>query len=57
MMSEAETRDLVAKLIAETGATGPKDMGKVMGVLKGRNTGQIDMGKASGLVKELLAKG
>lgn len=57
MLGEAETRDLVAGLIAETGAAGPKDMGKVMAALKGRNTGQIDMGKASALVKELLAKG
>ena len=57
MMSDAETRDLITTLIAETGAAGPKDMGKVMGALKGRNTGQIDMGKASALVKELLAKG
>jgi len=57
MMSDVETRDLITTLIAETGAAGPKDMGKVMGALKGRNTGQIDMGKASALVKELLAKG
>lgn len=57
MMDETATRDLVASLIAETGAAGPKDMGKVMGALKGRNTGQIDMGRASALVKELLAKG
>jgi len=57
MMDDAETRALVAGLIAETGAAGPKDMGKVMGALKGRNTGQIDMGKASALVKELLSGG
>jgi uncharacterized protein YqeY len=57
MMSDAETRELITQLIAETGAAGPKDMGKVMGALKGRNSGQIDMGKASALVKELLAKG
>jgi uncharacterized protein YqeY len=57
MMSDAETRDLITSLIAETGAAGPKDMGKVMSALKGRNSGQIDMGKASALVKELLAKG
>jgi uncharacterized protein YqeY len=56
MMGEAETRDVIAKLITETGAAGPKDMGKVMGALKSRHAGQIDMGKASGLVKEMLAK-
>ena len=54
MMDEAATRDLVAKLIKETGAAGPKDMGKVMGALKARHAGQVDMGKASGLVKEML---
>ena len=56
MMGEAETRDVIAKLISETGAVGPKDMGKVMGALKNRHAGAIDMGKASGLVKEMLAK-
>jgi len=56
MMDEAATRDLIAKLIAESGATSPKDMGKVMGVLKGRHAGEVDMGKASALVKEMLAK-
>jgi uncharacterized protein YqeY len=56
MMGEAETRDVITRLIAETGASGPKDMGKVMGALKSRHAGEIDMGKASGLVKEMLAK-
>ena len=56
MMGEAETRDVLTRLIAETGASGPKDMGKVMGALKSRHAGEIDMGKASGLVKEMLAK-
>ncbi|MGE0698165.1 MAG: GatB/YqeY domain-containing protein [Hyphomicrobiaceae bacterium] len=54
MMDEAETRALIGKLIAETGAAGPKDMGKVMGALKSRHAGQVDMGKASGLVKDML---
>ena len=54
MMDEAATRDLVARLIKETGAVGQKDMGKVMGALKAKYAGQIDMGKASGLVKALL---
>ncbi len=57
LLGESETRELVAKLIAETGASGPKDMGKVMAALKSGHTGQIDMGRASALVKELLAKG
>ena len=53
-MSEAETRDAIAAAIKEVGATSPKEMGKVMGVLKARFAGQMDFGKASGLVKELL---
>lgn len=54
MMDEAATRDAIAKLIAETGAAGPKDMGRVMGALKSRFAGQVDMGKASGWVKDML---
>lgn len=54
MMDEAATRAAIAALIAEVGAAGPKDMGKVMGALKAKFAGQIDFGKASGLVKELL---
>jgi uncharacterized protein len=53
-MSEAEARDAIAAAIKEVGATSPKEMGKVMGVLKARFAGQMDFGKASGLVKELL---
>ena len=55
MMDEAATRAAIAALIAEVGAAGAKDMGKVMGPLKQRFAGQIDMGKASALVKEMLA--
>lgn len=55
MMDEAAARAAIAALIAEVGATGPKDMGKVMGPLKQRFAGQMDMGRASALVKELLA--
>lgn len=54
MMDEAATRAAIAELIADVGAAGPKDMGKVMGALKTKFAGQIDFGKASGLVKELL---
>jgi hypothetical protein len=53
-MSEAEAKAAIAVAIKETGAVGPKDMGKVMGVLKARHVGQMDFGKASGLVKDLL---
>ena len=54
MMDEAAARAAIAALIKETGAAGPKDMGKVMGALKQKFAGQIDFGKASGLVKDLL---
>ncbi len=53
-MDEAGVRAAISALIAELGAAGPKDMGRVMGALKERFAGQMDFGKASGLVKELL---
>ena len=40
--------------IAETGASSMKDMGKVIGILRGKHAGQMDMGKASGMVKAKL---
>jgi len=53
-LDEAGMNAAVAALIAELGAAGPKDMGRVMGALKERFAGQMDFGKASGVVKELL---
>jgi len=53
-MSEAEVAEAVAGAIKESGAAGPKDMGKVMGLLKSRLAGRTDMGKLSGLVKAKL---
>jgi hypothetical protein len=53
-MSEAEARAEIAKLVAELGATGQKDMGRVMSALKERFGGRMDFGKASGMVKEVL---
>jgi hypothetical protein len=54
-LSEAEVAEAVASAIKESGAAGPKDMGKVMGLLKTRLAGRTDMGKLSGLVKAKLA--
>ena len=54
-LSGAEVAGAVATAIQESGATGPKDMGKVMGLLKSRLAGRTDMGKLSGLVKAKLA--
>ena len=53
-MSEADARAAIAASIKEVGASGPKDMGKVMGALKAKFAGKMDFGRASGLVKELL---
>jgi uncharacterized protein len=53
-MTEAEVAAAVASAIQESGAAGPKDMGKVMGLLKSRLAGRTDMGKLSGLVKANL---
>ena len=53
-MSEAEAKAVIAAVVKEVGAASPKEMGKVMAVLKERYAGQMDFGKASGLVKELL---
>ena len=53
-MSENEVKAAIAAIIAETGAEGMKDMGKVVGALKAKHGSQLDMGKASGLVKAAL---
>jgi uncharacterized protein len=53
-MDEAEAKAAITAAIKETGAAGPKDMGKVMGALKAKYAGQMDFGKASGMVKDLL---
>tara|TARA_R110000751_G_scaffold2018_17_gene9952 strand:- start:34074 stop:34526 length:453 start_codon:yes stop_codon:yes gene_type:complete len=53
-MSENETRAAIAQIKADLGADGMKDMGRVMGELKGRHGATLDMSKASGLVKEAL---
>ena len=54
-MDEAAVKAAIAAAIAETGAAGMKDMGKVIAVLRGKFAGQMDFGKASGLVKAALA--
>ena len=54
-MSEGEMTAAIDAAIAETGAAGMKDMGKVIGILRGKYAGQMDMGKASALVKAKLS--
>ena len=54
-MSDAEVAAAIDAAIAETGAAGMKDMGKVIAVLRGKYAGQMDFGKASGAVKAKLS--
>jgi uncharacterized protein YqeY len=54
-MSDSEIQQEVAKAVAESGASGIKDMGKVMALLKPRLAGKADMGKVSNLVKTKLS--
>jgi len=53
-MSDDEVKAAIAAIVTETGASGMKDMGKVIGALKAKYAGQMDFGKASGLVKAAL---
>ncbi len=53
-LSEDETAAAVEEAIAEVGAATIRDMGKVMGALKGRYTGRMDFGKVGPMVKALL---
>ena len=54
-LGEAEILAAIDAAIAATGAAGPADMGKLMGVLKPKLAGQADMGEVSTLVKQRLA--
>ena len=53
-LSESEVGAAIAAAIAETGAAGVKDMGKIMSILKSRYAGQMDFGRASGMLKTKL---
>ena len=55
-LSAAEVQSAIQKVIADLGASGPQDMGKVIGALKAQLAGKADMGMVSGLVKAALAK-
>ena len=54
-MSDDDVKAAISAAVAETGAAGMKDMGKVIAVLRAKYAGQMDFGKASGLVKAALA--
>ncbi len=55
-MDEDEVAAAVTAAVAETGASGPADMGKVMALLKPKLAGRADMGKVSAAVKAHLVK-
>ena len=55
-LSDAEIAAAVSAAVSASGASGPQDMGKVIGILKPQLAGKADMGKVSGLVKAALAK-
>ncbi|WP_202841329.1 GatB/YqeY domain-containing protein [Luteimonas saliphila] len=54
-LGEAEILAAIDAAIADTGASGPADMGRLMGVLKPKLAGQADMGQVSALVRKKLA--
>ena len=54
-LGEAEVLAVIDAAIAETGASSPADMGKVMGAVKPKLAGQADMGEVSKLIKQRLA--
>ena len=53
-LDEAETEAAIDAAITEVGASSIRDMGKIMGVLKSKYTGQMDFGRIGALVKERL---
>ncbi|KFJ11122.1 yqey-like family protein [Delftia acidovorans] len=54
-MSAEEVATAVKAIVAELGASGPGDMGKVMGAVKAQLAGKADMGQVSAAVKAALA--
>lgn len=56
MLTDEEIRREVEAAVAQVGASGPQDMGKVMGILTGKLAGKADGKIIAGLVKEVLSK-
>jgi len=54
-LTEEEILALIDAAIAESGAAGMQDMGKVMGLIKAKAEGKVDLGKVSGLIKQRLS--
>lgn len=55
-LSDADLAALIDKVVADSGASGMQDMGKVMAAVKTAAEGQADMGRASGMVKAKLSQ-
>lgn len=53
-LSESEISEAISAAMSDTGAESIRDMGKVMGALKAKYTGQMDFGKAGPMVKDQL---
>lgn len=53
-LDEAEVKAAITAAITESGADSIRDMGKVMGILKGKYTGQMDFGSVGPMVKDQL---
>ena len=56
-LSEEDIKNIIAAAVTSTGATGPADMGKVMGAVKPQIAGKADGALVSSLVKAALAEG
>jgi uncharacterized protein YqeY len=54
-MSDEDAKAAIDSIVAKTGASSLKDMGRVMAAVKERHSGELDMSKASGLVKARLS--
>lgn len=54
-MSDAEVQSMIESAIAESGASGAKDMGKVVALVRARAAGRVDMAAVSSLIKQRLA--
>lgn len=54
-LSDEDVAKAIDEIISSTGASGIKDMGKVMAELKTKYAGQLDMGKAGGVIKQKLS--
>ncbi|MEO8962083.1 MAG: GatB/YqeY domain-containing protein [Ginsengibacter sp.] len=55
-MDESELKEIISRIVADTGASSPADIGKVMGAANKQLAGKADGKRIAGIVKELFAK-